>query len=154
MYLALQYELVDDYLERRPEFREEHLGLARAAQERGDLALAGAFTDPADTALLVGRRRTARSSRPSRPPIPTSATGSSASGGCGSGTSWSAADRPLTGPNRLPAAGRSRPRSAVRGRMVTARPGRTGRPSSRSSNIPDVRRKQPPHRTRSNPRGP
>jgi uncharacterized protein len=53
MYLALQYELVDDYLERRPEFREEHLGLARAAQERGDLALAGAFTDPADTALLV-----------------------------------------------------------------------------------------------------
>jgi uncharacterized protein YciI len=53
MYLALQYDLVDDYLERRPEFREEHLGLARAAHERGDLALAGAFTDPADGALLV-----------------------------------------------------------------------------------------------------
>jgi uncharacterized protein YciI len=53
MYLALQYELVDDYLERRPEFREEHLGLARAAHERGELALAGAFTDPADGALLV-----------------------------------------------------------------------------------------------------
>lgn len=53
MYLALQYDLVDDYLERRPEFREEHLGLARAARERGDLALAGAFTDPPDTALLV-----------------------------------------------------------------------------------------------------
>jgi uncharacterized protein len=53
MYLALQYDLVDDYLERRPEFREEHLGLARAAHERGELALAGAFTDPADGALLV-----------------------------------------------------------------------------------------------------
>jgi uncharacterized protein YciI len=53
MYLALQYDLVDDYLDRRPEFREEHLGLARAAHERGDLALAGAFTDPADRALLV-----------------------------------------------------------------------------------------------------
>ena len=53
MYLVLQYDLVDDYLERRPEFREEHLGLARAARERGHLALAGAFTDPADTALLV-----------------------------------------------------------------------------------------------------
>ena len=53
MYLVLQYDLVDDYLERRPEFRGEHLGLAQAARERGELALAGAFTDPADTALLV-----------------------------------------------------------------------------------------------------
>jgi uncharacterized protein YciI len=53
MYLALQYDLVDDYLERRGEFRDEHLGLARAAHERGELALAGAFTEPADQALLV-----------------------------------------------------------------------------------------------------
>jgi uncharacterized protein YciI len=53
MYLALQYDLVDDYLDRRPEFRDEHLGLARAAHERGDLALAGAFSNPPDHALLV-----------------------------------------------------------------------------------------------------
>lgn len=53
MYLALTYDLVDDYLERRGEYREEHLALARAARERGELALAGAFTDPADAALLV-----------------------------------------------------------------------------------------------------
>ena len=53
MYLALQYDLVDDYLDRRPEFRDEHLGLARAAHERGDLALAGAFNNPPDRALLV-----------------------------------------------------------------------------------------------------
>jgi uncharacterized protein YciI len=53
MYLALQYDLVDDYLERRAEFRDEHLGLARAAHERGELALAGAFAEPADQALLV-----------------------------------------------------------------------------------------------------
>ena len=53
MYLALQYDLVDDYLARRPEFRDEHLGLARAAHERGDLALAGAFNNPPDHALLV-----------------------------------------------------------------------------------------------------
>jgi len=53
MYLVLEYDLVDDYLQRRPEFREEHLGLARAANERGDLALAGALTEPADRALLV-----------------------------------------------------------------------------------------------------
>ena len=53
MYLALQYDLVDDYLERRGEFRDEHLGMARAAHERGDLALAGAFVEPADQVLLV-----------------------------------------------------------------------------------------------------
>jgi uncharacterized protein len=53
MYLALQYDLVDDYLDRRPEFRDEHLGLARAAHQRGDLALAGAFNNPPDRALLV-----------------------------------------------------------------------------------------------------
>ena len=53
MYLVLEYDLVGDYLDRRPEFREEHLGLARAAHERGELALAGALTDPADRALLV-----------------------------------------------------------------------------------------------------
>ena len=53
MYLVLEYDLVGDYLDRRPEFREEHLGLARAAHERGDLALAGALTDPADRAFLV-----------------------------------------------------------------------------------------------------
>jgi uncharacterized protein YciI len=51
--LALVYTLAEGYLERRGEFREEHLGLARAAYERGELALAGAFSDPADRALLV-----------------------------------------------------------------------------------------------------
>lgn len=53
MYLALIYDTAEDYLERRGGFREEHLGLAREAHARGELALAGAFTDPADTALLV-----------------------------------------------------------------------------------------------------
>ena len=53
MYLALTYTVADDYLERRPEFRDEHLRLARSALARGELALAGAFTDPADAALLV-----------------------------------------------------------------------------------------------------
>ena len=53
MYLVLSYDLVEDYLERRPEFRDEHLGRARAAHERGELALAGAFADPSDRALLV-----------------------------------------------------------------------------------------------------
>ncbi len=51
--LALIYELVDDYVERRAPLRAEHLGLAKAAYERGELALAGAFTDPFDRALFV-----------------------------------------------------------------------------------------------------
>jgi uncharacterized protein YciI len=53
--LALIYHLADDYLERRPEFRAEHLDLARAAHARGELSLAGAFSDPFDQALLVWR---------------------------------------------------------------------------------------------------
>jgi uncharacterized protein len=53
MYLALFYEVTDDYLDRRGAFRQDHLDLARAAHERGELALAGAFSDPADSALLV-----------------------------------------------------------------------------------------------------
>lgn len=51
--LALSYRLVDDYLQRREPLRDEHLGLARSAQERGELLLAGAYADPADSALLV-----------------------------------------------------------------------------------------------------
>jgi hypothetical protein len=51
--LALIYELVDDYVERRGPLREEHLGLARAAHDRGELSQAGAFSDPFDRALLV-----------------------------------------------------------------------------------------------------
>ena len=42
MYFLLFYEVVDDYIERRRAFREEHLGLAQEAKERGELVLAGA----------------------------------------------------------------------------------------------------------------
>jgi uncharacterized protein YciI len=52
-HLVLEYALVDDYLERRAALREEHLGLAREARERGELLLAGALPDPYDRALLV-----------------------------------------------------------------------------------------------------
>ena len=54
-YFALIYDVVDDYLERRAEFRDEHLARARAAKERGELLLAGAFAEPVDGALLVFR---------------------------------------------------------------------------------------------------
>ncbi|MCW2742732.1 MAG: YCII-related domain superfamily protein [Blastococcus sp.] len=52
-HLLLEYRLADDYLERRSALREEHLALARAAHERGELLLAGALADPYDRALLV-----------------------------------------------------------------------------------------------------
>ena len=53
MYWLLLYDLVDDYLERREALRSEHLGLAEAANERGELVLAGAVPDPFDLAVLV-----------------------------------------------------------------------------------------------------
>ncbi|HET9016718.1 MAG TPA: YciI-like protein [Thermomicrobiaceae bacterium] len=52
-YYALVYHVVEDYVARRAAFREEHLGLARAAHARGELVLAGALGDPVDGALLV-----------------------------------------------------------------------------------------------------
>ncbi len=53
MHYLLMYQLADDYLERRPQFRGVHLAAARAAQERGEIVLAGALTDPADMAVLL-----------------------------------------------------------------------------------------------------
>ena len=52
-YLLLEYQLVSDYLDRRGEYRDAHLALAKAAAERGEIAMAGALSDPADRALLV-----------------------------------------------------------------------------------------------------
>lgn len=52
-YYALIYHLVDDYLERRTKYREEHLKLASESNEKGKLILAGAFSDPPDKALLI-----------------------------------------------------------------------------------------------------
>ncbi|MBC5810690.1 MAG: YciI family protein [Candidatus Eremiobacteraeota bacterium] len=54
-YFALLYDVVDDYVERRAAFRDEHLGLGREAVARGEIVLGGAFSDPADTAPIVFR---------------------------------------------------------------------------------------------------
>lgn len=51
-HFLLTYTLAPDYLERRAALRGEHLALARAAAERGDLLLGGAL-DPADEAVLL-----------------------------------------------------------------------------------------------------
>jgi uncharacterized protein YciI len=53
MHYLLFYELVDDYLERRAEFRNRHLAMAWESSDRGELVLAGALANPADTALLL-----------------------------------------------------------------------------------------------------
>ena len=55
MYWLLLYDVVDDYVERRAAWRDDHLGLARAAAERGELVLAGALADPVDGAVLAFR---------------------------------------------------------------------------------------------------
>lgn len=53
MHYLLCYDLAPDYLERRWQFRTEHLQLAWAAQERGEIIVAGALSDPADMAVLM-----------------------------------------------------------------------------------------------------
>lgn len=52
-HFLLFYEGAPDYLERRPQFRSAHLAHAWAAQQRGELILAGAFADPVDGAMLL-----------------------------------------------------------------------------------------------------
>jgi hypothetical protein len=52
MHYLLIYDLAPDYLDRRGEFRAEHLALAWAAHDRGELVLAGALGEPPDQAIL------------------------------------------------------------------------------------------------------
>lgn len=55
MHYFLFYDYAADYLERRAQYRTEHLRLAWAAQERGELILGGAYADPADGAAILFR---------------------------------------------------------------------------------------------------
>jgi uncharacterized protein len=54
-YYALIYDVIDDYVEQRQQFRHLHLAVAQDATERGELILGGAFGDPVDGALLIFR---------------------------------------------------------------------------------------------------
>jgi uncharacterized protein len=62
-YYALFYHVVNGFVERRLAFREEHLAHARKAANRGELVLAGALAEPADTALIVFRGEAADAAR-------------------------------------------------------------------------------------------
>ena len=53
MYFILLYEVVDNFVDRRVPFRPEHLKLVEEAHRRGELLMAGAFSDPVDGAALV-----------------------------------------------------------------------------------------------------
>lgn len=53
MHYLLFYEVGDDYVSRRAEFRIAHLENAWAASERGELILGGALANPVDGAVLL-----------------------------------------------------------------------------------------------------
>jgi uncharacterized protein YciI len=52
MHYLLFYDYVSDYMQRREEFRAEHLALAWQSHKRGELVLGGVLADPIDGAVL------------------------------------------------------------------------------------------------------
>ena len=52
-HYLLIYDLADDYLSRRGEFRGVHLKMAWDARAKGDLVLGGALGEPVDRAILM-----------------------------------------------------------------------------------------------------
>lgn len=54
-HFLLFYDVSDDYLERRAQFRAQHLEKAWAATDAGTLLLAGALAEPVDGAVLLFR---------------------------------------------------------------------------------------------------
>lgn len=55
MHYLLFYDFVENMPEHRAPYRDAHLALARAAHERGELIIAGAFAEPPHGAVLVFR---------------------------------------------------------------------------------------------------
>jgi len=53
MHYLLFYEVGEDYVSRRAEFRDAHLEKAWQASERGELVLGGALSNPVDSAVLL-----------------------------------------------------------------------------------------------------
>jgi len=53
MYYILTYKTVENYVERRAEFRDAHLKYADEYVKRGELILGGALEEPVDSAVLV-----------------------------------------------------------------------------------------------------
>ena len=53
MHYLLFYEVGEDYVVRRAEFRDLHLAKGWAASDRGELVLGGALANPVDGAVLL-----------------------------------------------------------------------------------------------------
>jgi uncharacterized protein YciI len=53
MYFALVYEVVDQFVERRAVYRDEHLRMVRDLHARGEVVMAGALGNPPDGAMLI-----------------------------------------------------------------------------------------------------
>jgi uncharacterized protein YciI len=53
MHYLLFYEVGEDYISRRAEFRNAHLELGWKASDRGELILGGALANPIDGAVLL-----------------------------------------------------------------------------------------------------
>ena len=53
MHYLLFYEVAEDYVARRAEFRDAHLEKAWQASERGELLLGGALSNPIDGAVFL-----------------------------------------------------------------------------------------------------
>jgi len=63
MHYLLFYEVGEDYVSRRAEFRDAHLEKAWQASARGELVLGGALSNPVDGAVLSSRATRPRSRR-------------------------------------------------------------------------------------------
>jgi uncharacterized protein len=55
MHYLLFYDVVEDYVERRKPFRDEHLALGKEFHDRGELVQGGALANPVDGAVLLFR---------------------------------------------------------------------------------------------------
>jgi len=53
VHYLLIYDVGPEFIERRAQFRAEHLALAWQAVEEGDLLLGGALAEPTDQAFLL-----------------------------------------------------------------------------------------------------
>jgi uncharacterized protein YciI len=58
MYYILFYKTVENFIEKRAQYRDEHLQYANNAYDKGELVMAGALADPADGAVLVFKGET------------------------------------------------------------------------------------------------
>ena len=53
MYYILFYKTAEDYMERRGQFRQQHLDMAKEAVANSEIVMGGALADPPDQAIIV-----------------------------------------------------------------------------------------------------